>query len=137
MTQVAPVIFLLDVDDTLLDGDRLVADWTSHLSRTLGPFLAQQYWAIFDTLRLKHTYVDYLDALQHFRLRNPLDQQCLGAAAFLLDYPFTNLLFPGALDLIARLRVWGPTIIVSDGDAVFQPRRSSDPVCFGRLTAAC
>ncbi len=123
MTQAAPVIFLLDVDDTLLDGDRLVADWTSHLSQSLGSDRAKQYWAVFETLRAEHGYVDYLDAMQHYRLGNPLDQDCLEAAMYLLDYPFADLLFPGALDLLARLSVWGPTVVLSDGDAVFQPRK--------------
>ncbi len=123
MTNRVPVVFLLDVDDTLLDGDRLVADWTNHLSRIIGPDRAEQYWEIFEALRVGNGYVDYLDALQHYRLRDPLDQQCLEAAAFLLNYPFADLLFPGALDLLVRLSDWGRTAILSDGDAVFQPHK--------------
>lgn len=123
MTEPSPVVFLLDVDDTLLDGDRLVADWKNHLSEVLGTDGAEAYWTLFETLRVKLGYVDYLDALQEFRRGHSLEQRCLRSAGFILDYPFANLLFPGALDLIARLRAWGPTVILSDGDGVFQPHK--------------
>ena len=123
MTQVAPVVFLLDVDDTLLDGDRLVADLKSHLNQALGPSRAEQYWAIFETLRVELGYVDYLGALQQYRRRNPCDQDCLQMSTFLLDYPFASLLFPGALNLLAHFSALGPTVILSDGDVVFQPRK--------------
>ena len=123
MPKIAPVAFLLDVDDTLFDGDRLVADLKSHLSQTLGNDRAQQYWTRLESLRVELGCVDYLGALQRYRLDNPCDQDCLGTSAFLLDYPFARHLYAGALELIARLQAWGPTVILSDGDAVYQPRK--------------
>lgn len=123
MSQIPPLIFLIDVDNTLLDGDRLVADWKSHLHQSLGAESARQYWDLFDSLRTELGYVDYLGALQQFRQANPLDQKCLHAAAFLLDYPFANILLTGALDVITHLSVLGPVVILSDGDVVYQPRK--------------
>ncbi len=123
MTQHAAVVFLLDVDNTLLDGDRLVADLKRHVRQVLGDDRFEKYWAIFEAQRAELGYVDYLGALQEYRIRNPRDQNCLQVSTFLLNYPFGDLLYPDALDLIARLRGWGPTVIVSDGDVVFQPRK--------------
>lgn len=123
MTQGATVVFLLDVDTTLLDGDRLVADLKQHLKKAFGDDDLSQYWTIFEARRTELGYVDYLGALQRYRINNQRDQHCLKISTFLLDYPFAELVYPGALDLIERLRGWGTTVIVSDGDVVFQPRK--------------
>jgi FMN phosphatase YigB (HAD superfamily) len=123
MTPLAPVVFLLDVDDTLLDGDRIVADLTCHLRQVLGAGGPEEYWAIFEALLAELGYVDYLGALQRYRLDNPCDQHGPQISTFLLDYPFADRLFPGAFDVIKQLRTWGPTVILSDGDVVLQPRK--------------
>jgi hypothetical protein len=123
MTTEAAVAFLLDVDNTLLNGDRLVSDLKHHLTQAFGDDRLAQYWTIFEARRTELGYVDYLGALQQFRINNPRDQHCLRISTFLLDYPFADLVYPGALDLIGRLRGWGPTVIMSDGDVVFQPRK--------------
>jgi FMN phosphatase YigB (HAD superfamily) len=123
MTQVAPVVFLLDVDDTLLDGDRIVADLKCQLRQVLGPDGSEEYWAIFEALFTELGYVDYLGALQRHRLDHPYDQHCPKVSTFLLDYPFANCLFPGSLDVIKQLGTWGPTVILSDGDVVLQPHK--------------
>lgn len=123
MTSAASVAFLLDVDNTLLDGDRLVADWKGQLQQAFNDDQLAQYWTIFEERRAKLGYVDYLDALQGYRVDNPRDQHCARISAFLLDYRFDELVYPGAFDLIERLRGWGPTVIVSDGDVVYQPRK--------------
>jgi FMN phosphatase YigB (HAD superfamily) len=123
MTSAASVAFLLDVDNTLLNGDRVVADWKDHLRQAFDDDQLAQYWTIFQERRAELGYVDYLDALQGYRVDNPRDQHCARISAFLLDYPFDELLYPAAFDLIERLRGWGPTVIVSDGDVVYQPRK--------------
>ena len=123
MMQPAPVVFLLDVDDTLLDGDRIVADLKCHLRQVFGTGGFEAYWTIFEALLAELGYVDYLGALQRYRLDNPCDQHCLQISTFLLDYPFANCVFPGSLDVIEQLHIWGPTVILSDGDVVFQPRK--------------
>ena len=123
LTQPAPVVFLLDVDNTLLDNDRIIADLKAHLIQSFGAEREDRYWAIFEKLRLELGYADYLGALQRYRIENPRDPNFLQTSYFLLDYPFADRLYPGALNVIERLRTWGPTVILSDGDVVFQPRK--------------
>jgi hypothetical protein len=123
MTKSAPVVFLLDVDNTLLDNDRIITDLKQHLIRAFGVERQQRYWKIFEERRAELGYADYLGALQRYRVENPYDPHLLQLSFYLLDYPFAERLFPGALDVISRLRTWGPTVILSDGDVVFQPRK--------------
>jgi FMN phosphatase YigB (HAD superfamily) len=118
-----PVVFLLDVDNTLLDNDRIVADLMRHLEREVGHERQQRYWAIFEELRDELGYADYLGALQRYRVEHPRDPHLLTVSYFLVNYPFANRLFPNSLDVIEHLRAWGPTVILSDGDVVFQPRK--------------
>jgi FMN phosphatase YigB (HAD superfamily) len=117
------VVYLLDVDNTLLDNDRVVADLMRHLDRTVGHEYQQHYWSIFERLRAQLGYADYLGALQLYRAERPHDLSILKASSFLINYPFANRLFPNSLDVIERLNAWGPTVILSDGDIVFQPRK--------------
>ena len=127
MTAPAEVVFLLDVDNTLLDNDQVQAELGSHLERAFGAAGRERYWAIFEALRTESGYADYLGALQRYRCVAPdgamNDPNMLLVSSFLLDYPFADRLYPRALDAVAHLRQWGPTVIVSDGDAVFQPRK--------------
>lgn len=123
MTPAPPVVFLLDVDNTLLDNDTVTADLKQHLIRTLGAERQQRYWRIFEDLRVELGYADYLGALQRYRTEYPDDPHVLQVSFYLMDYPFADRVFPGALDLIRQLRSWGPTVILTDGDAVFQPRK--------------
>jgi len=123
VTERSPVVFLLDVDNTLLDNDRITADLKQHLIRAFGVERQQRYWNIFEERRAELGYADYLGALQRYRVENPYDPHLLHLSFYLLDYHFADCLFPGALDLIKRLRAWGPTVILSDGDVVFQPRK--------------
>jgi FMN phosphatase YigB (HAD superfamily) len=123
MTQTSPVVFLLDVDNTLLDNDQVIEDLRSHLAQAFGAESQQRYWTIYEKLRTELGYADYLGALQLYRKENPRDPHFLKMSFYLLDYPFARRLFPGALDLIDHLRQWGPTVIFSDGDVVFQPRK--------------
>ena len=118
-----PVVFLLDVDNTLLDNDRVVSDLMRHLEREVGQERQQRYWAIFEELRSELGYADYLGALQRYRVEHPRDPHLLTVSHFLVNYPFANRLFPNSLDVIEHLRAWGPTVILSDGDVVFQPRK--------------
>ncbi len=121
------VVFLLDVDNTLLDNDRMQDDLGNHLEREFGAIGRDRYWAHFETLRTELGYADYLGSLQ--RCRRDLASGTMSGprlllmSSFLLDYPFADRLYPGALAAIAHLRAWGPTVILSDGDAVFQPRK--------------
>ena len=123
MTPPHPIVFLLDVDNTLLDNDRFERDLRRHLKQQVGGECQARYWGIFEDLRAELGYADYLGAVQRLRVEYLRDPRLLKIASILLDYPFADLLYPGALDVIARLRGWGPTVILSDGDAVFQPRK--------------
>ncbi len=118
-----PVVFLVDVDNTLLDNDRVVADLMRHLEREVGHERQQRYWSIFEELRSELGYADYLGALQRYRVEHPRDPHLLTVSYFLINYPFANRLFPNSLDVLEHLRAWGPTVILSDGDVVFQPRK--------------
>jgi FMN phosphatase YigB (HAD superfamily) len=115
------VVFLLDVDNTLLDNDRVAADLKRYLTREVGVERQERYWALFEELRTELGYADYLGALQRYRLENPRDPHLLAVSAFLVNYPFANRLYPESLDVIEHLGSWGPTVILSDGDVVFQP----------------
>jgi len=117
------VVFLFDVDNTLLNNDRVLDDLLLHIEREFGPENRDRYWAIFEALRAELGYADYLGALQRYRLEATCDPRLLMMSSFLLDYPFANRLYPGSLDVLDHLRPWGPTVILSDGDVVFQPRK--------------
>ena len=123
MPPVPPVVFLLDVDNTLLDNDRVTSDLARHLEKEVGPDGQKRYWAIFEELRAELGYADYLGALQRYRAEYPRDPRLLTLSSFLIDYPFANRLYPESLDVIEHLGVFGPTVILSDGDVVFQPRK--------------
>lgn len=118
-----PLVFLLDVDDTLLDNDRFAADLGDELERHFGAAERERYWAIYAALREERGYADYLDALQRFRSGLDNHPALLAMSGFLLDYPFELRLFPGALETVAHLRTLGRPVILSDGDVVFQPRK--------------
>jgi len=117
------VVFLIDVDNTLLDNDRVTADLMRHLEREVGHERQHRYWAIFEELRSELGYADYLGALQRYRVELPRDSHLLVVSDYLVNYPFANRLYPGSLDAIEHLRQWGPVVILTDGDVVFQPRK--------------
>jgi FMN phosphatase YigB (HAD superfamily) len=123
MNPSSKVVFLLDVDNTLLDNDRVAADLQKYMTRALGANRQERYWVLFEQLRRELGYADYLGALQRYRIENPRDPQLLMVSSFLVNYHFANRLFPGALDVIEKLNSFGPTVILSDGDVVFQPRK--------------
>lgn len=117
------VVFLLDCDNTLLDNDRVEQDLRVRLERELGPRNSDRYWQIFEELRAALGYADYLGALQRYRLGEASDTRLLQMSSFLIDYPFASRLYPGAIEVIRRLRTGGLTVILSDGDVVFQPHK--------------
>jgi FMN phosphatase YigB (HAD superfamily) len=115
------VVFLLDVDNTLLDNDRIIADLREALTREVGVEKEARYWSIFETCRSELGYADYLGALQRIRLEDPHDPNLLTISSMLVNYPFRERLYPGALDVVRHLGQWGTTVILTDGDVVFQP----------------
>jgi FMN phosphatase YigB (HAD superfamily) len=117
------VVFLFDVDNTLLDNDRVQDDLRSHLESEFGAESRDRYWAILEGLRDELGYMDYLGALQRYRLEDMCDPRLLSMSSFLVDYPFAARLYPGALDALKHTCTWGKTVILSDGDVVFQPRK--------------
>jgi FMN phosphatase YigB (HAD superfamily) len=123
MSARAEIVFLLDCDNTLLDNDRVQADLRAHLEREFGARNRDRYWEIFEALREELGYTDYLGALQRYRVGATSDPRLLLMSAYLVDYPFAERLYPGALAALAHLRAFGPTVVLSDGDVVFQPRK--------------
>jgi hypothetical protein len=117
------IVYLFDVDNTLLDNDRVIVDLKRHLENEVGKERSERYWAIFETLRQELGYADYLGALQRYRQENPYDTHLLTVSIYLINYPFANRLFPNSLDVIDNCKQYGATVILSDGDVVFQPRK--------------
>ncbi len=120
---VGRTVFLFDVDNTLLDNDRVIADLGRYLKQEVGSKRARCYWEIFERLRTQLGYADYLGALQRFRAEYPHDLGLLAVSHFLINYPFANRLFPGSLDALDHVRQWGTPVLLTDGDVVFQPRK--------------
>jgi FMN phosphatase YigB (HAD superfamily) len=118
-----PVVFLVDVDNTLLDNDRIQEDLKRHLEREFGAACRDRYWTILENLMTEVGYRDYLGALQRYRVEHPYETHLMGLSSYLVDYPFANRLYPGSLDVLERLQSLGRTVILSDGDVVFQPRK--------------
>jgi FMN phosphatase YigB (HAD superfamily) len=123
MTWPHPTVFLIDVDNTLLDNDAIQQDLKDYLERTYGPAARDRYWRILEELFSGLGYRDYIGALQLYRSEQPLKVELLSVSSFLLDYPFADQVYPGALEVLRRLHHLGPTVILSDGDVMFQPRK--------------
>jgi len=116
-------VFFFDVDNTLLDNDRISLDLKRHLQNKVGEGCGHRYWEIFEQLRTELGYADYLGALQRYRLERPRDPKLLEVSYFMINYPFANRLFPESLDAVEYTRRLGQAAILSDGDVVFQPRK--------------
>ena len=116
-------VFLFDVDNTLLDNDRVQADLHVHIGIEHGITARDRYWEIFEKLRDELGYADYLGALERYRLEEMHDPRLLRISNWLAEYPFAKRLYPGALDAVKHVQLSAPTVILSDGDAVFQPRK--------------
>jgi len=123
MTETPRVVFLFDVDNTLVDNDRVQAHLKEHLAQTYGDATRDRYWDILEELRQELGYVDYLGALERYRVEALHRPEVLRMSSWLVDYPFADRLYPGALDAVKHVQQWGNPVILSDGDAVFQPRK--------------
>jgi FMN phosphatase YigB (HAD superfamily) len=123
MSKTPDIVFLFDVDNTLIDNDRVQAHLSEHLEQTYGAVTRDRYWEIFEQLRSELGYADYLGALERYRTEDLHRPEVLRMSSWLVDYPFVERLYPGALDAIKHAQQWGTPVILSDGDAVFQPRK--------------
>ncbi|MGI9037088.1 MAG: HAD family hydrolase [Pyrinomonadaceae bacterium] len=126
------IVFLFDVDNTLLDNDRVAQNLRDFLETEVGVKRSNRYWEIFEEIRAELGYADYLGALQRYRIENPYDSHVLAVSTFLINYPFANRLFPNSLDVVGHCRKFGKVVILTDGDVVFQPRKIE---CSGLLEA--
>ena len=136
MTRPHPIVFLVDVDNTLVDNDAIQQDLKDHLERTYGIAARDRYWAILEALMEELGYRDYIGALQRFRVEHPREIELLAMSSFLMDYPFAERLYPDALRVLQRLRSLGPTVILSDGDVVFQPHKIHDSGLYEQFEGA-
>jgi FMN phosphatase YigB (HAD superfamily) len=116
-------VFLFDVDNTLIDNDRVAEHLKRHLKEKVGEASAQRYWEIFEKLREELGYADYLGALQRYRIEHPREPKLLAVSYFMINYPFANRLYPESLDAVDYAKQLGQAVILSDGDVVFQPRK--------------
>ena len=137
MTEPAAVVFLLDVDNTLLDNDRVNDDLKRYLTQTFGAEEAERYWAIFEQRRKELGYADYLGTLQRYRLQNPGDPNCLHVSFYLLKYSFANRLYPRALDVIERLGLGGPRSSSRTATSYFSRARCTAQDYMKRSMAGC
>ena len=125
-TMMVKRVFLFDVDNTLLDNDRVTADLKRQLELEVGHERQERYWAIFEELRRELGYADYLGALQRYRAIYPHDPHVLTVSHFLLHYPFADRLFPNSLEAVEHVKQFGTPVILTDGDVVFQPHKIHD-----------
>jgi FMN phosphatase YigB (HAD superfamily) len=123
MTVPTSTVFLLDVDNTLLDNDAVEADLHRHLAAQLGQDRAERYWTIFEERRAALGYADYLGALQRLRGAYPHETHLLEASTYVIEYPFAQRVYAGALETLRRLNELGRSVILSDGDVVLQPHK--------------
>ena len=123
MTRPHPIVFLVDVDNTLVDNDGIQQDLKDHLEQTYGVAARDRYWKILEDLMVELGYRDYIGALQNFRVEHPREIELLAMSSYLMDYPFSERVYPNALEVLTHLRSLAPTVILSDGDVVFQPRK--------------
>ena len=123
MTRPHPIVFLVDVDNTLVDNDGIQQDLKDHLEQTYGVAARDRYWRILEDLMVELGYRDYIGALQNFRVEHPREIELLAMSSYLMDYPFAERVYPNALEVLKHLRSLAPTVILSDGDVVFQPRK--------------
>ena len=123
MAGLEPIVFLVDVDNTLLDNDGIQQDLKDHLERAYGRDARDRYWAILEDLFSELGYRDYLGALQRFRTEHPCEVELLSMSSYLIDYPFAGRLFPSALKVLRKLNEFGMAVVLSDGDVVFQPHK--------------
>lgn len=117
------IVFLFDVDNTLLDNDRVTADLRRYMEKEVGSQRSDRYWEIFEELRTELGYADYLGSLQRYRIEHPYESHVLAVSTYLVNYPFANRLFPNSLDVIEHCKQIGKVVIMTDGDVVFQPRK--------------
>lgn len=117
------LVFLFDVDNTLFDNDRMQNDLFDHIGREFGAKARKRYLEIYEQLRSELGYADYLGALERYRLEKLRDPRFLNVSNWLIEYPFPKRVYPGALEVVKQSRRWGKAMILSDGDAVFQPRK--------------
>lgn len=115
------IVFLFDVDNTLLNNDRVADDLKRYLIKQVGTEREQCYWKLFEQLRSELGYADYLGALQRYRIQYPRDPSLLTVSHFLVNYPFATRLYPDSLDAVEHVQQWGDAVVLSDGDVVFQP----------------
>lgn len=116
-------VFLFDVDNTLLDNDRVTKDLKRFLDKEVGAERSSSYWAIFEELRSELGYADYLGALQRYRIKHHFSANIIAVSTFMVNYPFANRLFPNSLDVLEKCSELGTVVILTDGDVVFQPRK--------------
>jgi FMN phosphatase YigB (HAD superfamily) len=123
MSETYDVVFLFDVDNTLLDNDRMKADLGIYVEETFGEGAEEDLWTLYEQEREKHGYADFLGTLERFRLAHLYDQRVLRLANWVMDYPYIERLYPDALGVVRHVRQWGLPVILTDGDGVFQPHK--------------
>jgi FMN phosphatase YigB (HAD superfamily) len=121
------LVFLLDVDNTLIANDDIKEDINEHLKVQMGEQLTARFWDIYEQARNDSEVVNIPLALERLREETPLDaldEETYRHVHSIFDnYPFYDKLYPYALETLRHLRTLGLTVIVSDGDMFYQPEK--------------
>jgi len=121
------LVFWLDVDNTLVANDDVKDDLDMHLQVEVGPQLAERFWALYEEVRKEESLVDIPLALDRFREQTSIaemdDLTYQHVRSIFNNYPFPKALYPYALETVQHLNTLGTTVIVSDGDPIFQSEK--------------
>jgi FMN phosphatase YigB (HAD superfamily) len=116
------VVFLLDLDNTLIDNDAVRERLNQGTRRLLGAALSDRFWTTYEEVRDECDHVDFLETLDRFhRTADEPPEQRRELDRLILDFPYPEARYPATLDVLAALWKSGTPVVLSDGDPVFQP----------------
>jgi FMN phosphatase YigB (HAD superfamily) len=119
----AALVFLLDVDNTLVDNDRVKKDIERAIASLVAVDRAARFWALYEEVRDEKGVVNFPETLRRFRRAFPNEPHAEDVDRSVLSIPFERYLYPRVFDVIARLWTLGDVTILSDGDRVYQPAK--------------
>jgi FMN phosphatase YigB (HAD superfamily) len=117
------LVFLLDVDNTLLDNDRVKQDLQSTIASLVADDRASRFWSLYEAVRDEEGVVNFPETLRRFRRAFPDEPRAEDVDRAVLTVPFERYLYPRAMEVMSRLWTLGDVAILSDGDRVYQPAK--------------
>ena len=118
------LVFLIDLDNTILDNDGVKQDIEAKMLEILGERLAERFWHYYEAVRKDLDYIDFFETMMRLRDENPTDAAVVDeATGTLMDWDFCPRLYPRAIETVLHLKSLGLPLVLSDGDPVFQPMK--------------